>query len=215
MKEDRRLAGVIVRNIAEIEEASHRAFNQLSEDLKYEIVQLCKDTLSGEWHVMPAEAAEDGVVSVYREEWVNSETEEAEFYLSIDEVEDKDSQIERSWIGAATRGERGQSSLALYFLIEYKSLVSLTKFSKILGRHPRLVDDLRACGFERDESGKYLYVPIAFIDAEWLAAAFEVDDFESALEPVRRALQIATERRSLEALQRLIDLIRQEARANL
>jgi hypothetical protein len=61
--------------------------------------------------------------------------------------------------------------------------------SGVLTANFRIAELLKERGFQQADSGNRLFVPIA-IETEALALAFEKEDFEAALAPVRQALEL-------------------------
>jgi len=103
------------------------------------------------------------------------------------------------------QSEPAPSKIAIWFCSNL-GFFGLTeaKFAKILNRETSLVERINAHGFERNDNGKHLVVPIRPVAPELLAQAFENDDFDEALAPVREAVSRAT---SLEAFNDLTSLI--------
>lgn len=213
MLEANKLASVIVRNLAEIEEANYLALNELSDRVKEEIVTLARDVCSGGFHINVSE--ETGIVDLFRSEWVNPETNEPDFWLSLDENEHNDNKIEHSWLAAIIQSEPTPSKLSIWFNFRHKIFISEAKFAKLLNRETDCFAHLVSLKFLRDDSGKYLLLPVDKVEPEALALAFENGDFDKALDPICKALVHATSEAVFESLTVLITLVRKEAQTSL
>ncbi len=211
MTEDGKLASLVVRNIGDIEAAYHLACQDMSDRLLCELYDMSEITIPKSWTI----SGERGdCFSIFPLSWNKNYGEngdDLDFWLAIDEdyhENNEDGIIEHSWIAVATGSEPLPSQLALWFNFNHRSFISEAKFKKVMQRERKLLDCLHAYGFKIHTSGKYILMPIS-IDLEELALAYEQDDFDRALFPVKSAIE-----RSISAesqIKILIDMIMTES----
>lgn len=200
MSEDAALAALIVRNIGDIEAAINTAEGKLDKRFLEEVKQAAQTSLSQVWNVKSGEDEEDTWLT--KQDWLKDEDED--FWLQFAEIAGLNGEPDWTWIAVATAsGPKG----ATYALIFEQAAITPARFKQILNNNPELTARLRKRGFERDESGKQLFIRIT-IDREALAQAFEKDDFDAALKPVQAAVKTASD--AIEDLDDLVRIIRDQ-----
>jgi hypothetical protein len=120
--------------------------------------------------------------------------------------------IGHSWIATAVETGPVPSKLALWFNFDHSTMKTTeAKFGKLMQREKILINRLSEYGFELNESGRYLIMPIK-IDQEALACAFEDEygDFDTALQQVGVVVNAAKE--AMDDLNKLADIVRNEAK---
>jgi hypothetical protein len=183
MSEDAALAALLVRNIGDIEAAINTAENILDKRLLDEIKQAAEISSNQAWEV---KFDEGEVVRLTRQDWLAGEGED--IWLQFDELAGANGESDWTWIAEATASGPNGATFGLFLRQE---LITPPRFNRLLNNNSELTALLRKAGFERDASGKQLFIRIT-IDREALAQAFEKDDFDAALKPVQAAVKAAS-----------------------
>lgn len=208
MNEENDLAGLVIRNISDIEAAYHFACLELDDRLKSEVLIAAESSLNISWKIIGED--EDSLINIFHCKWNVVSGIDPDFWLSIEEdvhEGNEDYEIWHSWIATAIGCGPAPSRLVLRFNFNHREFITQARFKKLMAREATLMKSLRQHGFERDGSGKNLQRAIA-IDRETLALAFEQDDFDQALLPIREA--IADAMRAESDLNILADIVRKE-----
>jgi hypothetical protein len=202
MSEQTVLAALIVRNIGDIEAAINMASDLLDKQFFKEVVQAAAQRATDTpWHVQYDE--DKWEIKLTRNEWITNN--EDDFWLQFSELPGPNEESDTTWIAVATRTGPNGATLGLSF--QHRPITP-ARLRILLNNHPPLVTSLSERGFKRDESGRQLFIPVT-IDREELAQAFENDDFDTALEPIR--VVVTTVQEAEQKLDELVRLIRGQA----
>jgi len=196
-QQDPELAARIVRTIADLERDYLFAWGPLSERLMREAASVAAKAVPEAWAV---EGTEWNLL-LTTPQWRATRGVGQDAWLELsDVVEDEH---DHSW--AAVFVSAGPTKLCL----ELKFRPGLTPNAQSLtGKDKPLANVLRE-GFEQDSASKRILIPIA-IDGEALARAFELNDFDQALTPLRRAVEAAVKAKP--DLDVLVEHVRQKGR---
>lgn len=196
-QQDPELAARIVRSIGDLERDYLFAWGPLSERLLRELAAAARKSAPGPWVV---EGSDEGFVLALPA-WKSTRGVGRDAWLELaDAVEDED---EHSWVAAAVGAGPTKLCLALMFR------PGLVPIAEALTPNDKHIAALLKDGFEQDETGNRLFLPIG-IEAELLAQGFELNDLEEALAPLRRAVELISA--SSADLDAIIEHVRAQAK---
>lgn len=199
-KQDADNAARVVRHIAVIERDYGYAMDTLSLRLMNDAFVLIGNTVPEPWIT----AEDDYSISLMLPEWKMTRGigGRGDAWLQIAEIGEDDAV--HSWIGAAVKAGKTSVGLALMFR------PGLEPVAKAALADNKNIAPLTKLGFQRDEAGEQIYIPIA-IATEALAMGFEENDLTKALLPLKKVVETVVGGKA--ALDTFIELVRLAAKA--
>lgn len=179
-QQDPAVAARIVTNIAAIESDFFLAAGPLSERMMKDAIQIMGKAAPEPWKMIETEGSAILACNDWRQlRGVGN----GDAWLALSEITN-DEENDHSWVAAAVGA--GPTRLGLEFCFRR----GLQDKAQALIRNDKAVAKLWELGFVRVEESASLFIPIT-IQANILAKAYAENDFDKALAPVAKAVEVA------------------------
>lgn len=193
-------AGIIIRNIQQIEADGELAIGALSERMMRAAVQAITKVAVSPWQVIEV----DWTARIVCPEWkMVRGVGTGDAWLELTDIGPEDEEG-FSWIGVAVGVAPTKFGLELVFR------PGLQAIAETVIQGDKAIAPLLKLGMERDDAVNRLFFPIT-IQAEMLAQGFEQNDLDNALLPVGKTTEKAVTAKA--ELDRLVGLVRAAATA--
>lgn len=172
-------AARVIRGIADIERDYRLAEGAVSDRFLWETASAMRKWVPEPWQVIET----DWGITLTAPDWRSTKggLGQGDAWFELGEIADDEQ--DHTWIAAAIGAGPTKMSWQLNFRPGLIPNVDLAK------TQAEIIAPLLKLGFQHGADGKMLYLPVA-VSAEALAKAFGENDFDKALLPVRKAVDI-------------------------
>lgn len=186
MPDTKSLDALIIRNIADIEAAMKHAQEEIGPRVWEEVARVMQEECDADPWIAVADVEDEDVWFTDRG-WLmpDQRKPKADFWLGLDERTDGGNEGENSWLAAFVAG--GPNGATMAFWLDQR-ILGPGAWKKLVKSSDGVVAELRGLGFSvDDDDDRRLYLPVV-LDREALASAFETEDFDAVLAPIKVAV---------------------------